>query len=367
MTTKRLRRTPLLTAAVSLFVLGTASPITAQDRAGERIVPTNHVVLTGYGTVGFNYRPQGDNLNEFSTLFAPVFLYQFQDKVLFEVELEFELTEGVTETGVEYAQLDYIASDNLVLVGGKFLLPFGVFGERYHPTWINKFPTSPPLFGHHVAEFGLEPLIPILSDVGIMARGTIRPGNARISLNAYATQGPGLEDGGEEIPEIEFAASSSDNNTNKMVGGRLDVAFLPLIEFNVSFLNGDYDDQNVLDFTAWDVSAQFLYRQFQILAEYVQTRQEIETFSGFPTLRRDGFYAQASYRKREWEPVFRWTQVFDSELDGVLQEEGAWQAAFGLDYWLSPSIAVMAGYELNREDGVELDNDRFILHVAFGF
>ena len=356
-----------LTAALAVLVLGAASPIAAQEQDGGRVMPTNHAVLTGYGTVGFNYRTQGDNRNEFSTLFAPVFLYQFQDKVLFETELEFELADGVTETGLEYAQLDYIASDNLVLVGGKFLLPFGVFGERFHPSWINKLPTSPPLFGHHVAEFGLEPLIPILSDVGIMARGTVRPGNARISLNAYATQGPGFEDGGGGIPEIEFAASSSDNNTNKMVGGRLDIAFLPLIEFNVSFLNGDYDDLNVLDFTAWDVSAQLVHRQFQILAEYIQTRQEIETFSGFPTLKRDGFYAQGSYRRNQWESVIRWTQIFDSDLDGVLQEEGAWQAAFGLDYWLSPSIAIMGGYEVNREDAVELDNDRFVVHVAFGF
>lgn len=361
-------RRPLGIAVVLvLAALGAPRPIAAQDGSGERIVPTNHTVITGYGTVGYNYRTQGENLNEFSTLLAPVFLFQFQDKVLFEAELEFELTEGVTETGLEYAQLDYIANDNLVLVGGKFLLPFGVFGERYHPSWINKFPTSPPLFGHHVAEFGVEPLIPILSDVGVMARATVRPVGARISLNAYATQGPGFEDGEEEIPEIEFAASSSDNNTNKMVGGRLDIAFLPLVEFNISYLNGDYDEFNVLDFTAWDVSAQFVYRQFQFLTEYVQTRQEIETFTGFPTFKRDGFYAQASYRQGEWEPVFRWTQIFESELDGVPQEEGAWQAGFGLDYWLSPSIAVMGGYEVNREDGVERDNDRFVLHVAFGF
>ena len=44
-----------------------------------------------------------------------------------------------------------------------------------------------------------------------------------------------------------------------------------------------------------------------------------------------------------------------------------WQAGFGLDYWFSPSIALMAGYEVNREDGLEIDNDRVIVHIAFGF
>jgi hypothetical protein len=50
-----------------------------------------------------------------------------------------------------------------------------------------------------------------------------------------------------------------------------------------------------------------------------------------------------------------------------LEEEGAWQAGLGLDYWFNPSIAVMGAYEINREDGPELDNDRFVVHVAFGF
>ena len=47
--------------------------------------------------------------------------------------------------------------------------------------------------------------------------------------------------------------------------------------------------------------------------------------------------------------------------------EGAWQAGFGLDYWFGPSVAVMGGYEINRESGVEIDNDRIIIHFAFGF
>jgi hypothetical protein len=49
---------------------------------------------------------------------------------------------GVWWPSSEYAQLDFIANDNPVLVGGKFLAPFGVFGPRIHPTWINEFPTT---------------------------------------------------------------------------------------------------------------------------------------------------------------------------------------------------------------------------------
>jgi opacity protein-like surface antigen len=355
-------------AGVAAAVAVAASPIRAQDGGTQRIVPTNNTVISGYGTVGYAYRTQGDNENEYTASINPIFLFQFQDRILFEAEWEFELEEGVTETGLEYAQLDWIVSDNLVLVGGKYLIPFGVFGERIHPSWINKLTTAPPIYGHHVTEFGRPPLLPVLTDVGLMARGVVRPGRFEIGLNAYVTNGPAVEEGATElIPELEFPASSGDNNTNKMVGGRLDLVLPPWAELNFSIMNGDYDDNNVLDFTAWNVAAELRRSGFEFRGEYIQTRQEIETVNGFPTVRRHGFFSQLAYRWREWEPVVRWTQIFDDKLDGATIEEGAWQVALGLDYWFSPSIAVMVAYEVNREDGIEIDNDRVVAHVAFGF
>ena len=348
-----------------LLVATIPASAVAQSRS-DRIVPTTNIVATGYGTVGYVYRTEGDNENEFTAAFNPIFLYQFEDKILFEAEFEFELEGGVTETGLEYAQIDYIASDNLVLVGGKFLLPFGVFGERLHPTWINKFPTAPPVFGHHVSEFGAEPIIPVLSGIGVMARVTARPGPASITLNGYLTNGPVGTEGDDEIPELEFPSSSSDNNTNKMAGGRLDVA-LGMAELNLSFFNANYDENNVLDLTGWNVAGEYQYDRLSVRGEYIQLRQEIETFEGFPTVRRHGLYAQAAYRVGNWEPVFRYTSLFDTEIDGVVEELGAHQVGIGLDYWFSPSAAIMAGYEINREKNEELGNDRMAVHFSFGF
>jgi hypothetical protein len=355
-------------AALGLLLCTTIAPQLQAQSTADRIIPTNQVLITGYGTVGYGYRPQGGNENAFFTSLSPIFLFQFQDRVMFEAEFEFELEGGVTETGLEYAQLDFMATDNLTLVGGKFLLPFGVFGDRLHPTWINKFPSAPPIYGHHETTFGVEPLLPVIADLGVMARGAVNPGRFAVGLNVYAVQGPtGEGDPAEEIPELEFFASSEDGNTNKTLGGRLDIALPPWAELNVSFFNGDYDDQNVLDFTGWNVAGELRTAGFEVRGEYVQTRQEIEQTSGFPTLVRQGFYAQSSYRVGSWEPVFRWTQVFDTKLDGAVQDQGAWQAGFGLDYWFAPSIAFMVGYELNREDDLEIDNDRLIAHIAYGF
>ena len=354
--------------ALGLLLCAAMAPQLQAQSIPDRIIPTNQVVITGYGTVGYGYRTQGTKENAFFSSLSPIFLFQFQDRVLFEAEFEFELEGGVTETGLEYAQVDFMATDNLTLVGGKFLVPFGVFGDRIHPTWINKFPSAPPIYGHHVATFGTEPLLPIVGDLGVMARGVVNPGRFNIGLNIYAVQGPSIEgDPAEEIPELEFLSSSEDVNTDKMMGGRLDIALPPWAELNVSFFNGDYDDQNVLDFTGWNIAGELRNAGFEFRGEYVQTRQEIEETSGFPTFVRHGLYAQAAYRVGTWEPVVRWTQVFDSKLDGVVRDQGARQIGFGLDYWFSPSIAFMAGYELNREDNLEIDNDRLIAHIAYGF
>jgi hypothetical protein len=389
MGTSRTLRTATALAAPTLLLgalnLAAQDPPASGDTGSEprddqptagRIVPTNSFLVTGYGTVGYAARPQGDKENQFTASFSPILLFQFQDRILFEAEFEFELTEGVTETGLEYAQLDYVATDNLTLSAGKFLVPFGVFGERIHPTWINKFPSSPPIYGHHVAQFGVEPLMPILSDIGVMGRATVAPGPWQLSLNAYITQGPALEgeleepgEGEEDFhaPEFAFPASSSDNNTGKMPGFRVDIALPPWFEVNGSFLNGDYDEEGVLDFTGWNIAGEVRYKGFEARGEYLQVRQEIETLEGFPILRRHGFYGQASYRIGPWEPVFRWTQVLDDKLDGVVVGDGARQFGFGLDYWFSPSVALMAGFELNDEEGPEIDNNRILVHVAFGY
>lgn len=337
---------------------------------GERIVPTNHFVMSGYGTVGYQYQTQGENANAFTTTVNPILLFQFQDRVLFEAELEFELSEGVTETGLEYGQIDFIANDHLTLVGGKFLLPFGVFGERLHPTWINLFPTMPPIMGHGMSPFG-ETIVPILSDVGLMARGVTTAGRWNLALNAYVTQGPGIEGDApvvpDTVPEIHFPASSGDNNTGKMIGGRVDIALPPWAELNLSSFTATYDPQGNLNYTGWNVAGEVHAKPFELRAEYVQTRQEFETSTGTATVVRPGIYAQAAYRYGVWQPVLRWSRAFDQTQDGQIVEEAQSQVALGLDWWFSPSIAVMAGYELNRESGPKVDNDRFVVHFSYGF
>ncbi len=351
-----------------LVALLAAAPVLAQEPPGHRIVPTNHAVLTGYGTVQYGYGTQGEHENAFMTRVNPIFLYQFQDRVLFETEFEFALAEGVTETGLEYGQVDFILNDNIVLVGGKMLLPFGVFGPRIHPTWISRFATTPPIIGHEAGPFG-EPILPVLSDVGVMARGVVTAGPADLALSAYVTQGPAQEEmtGMGSEPGIHFPASSEDNNRNKMVGGRLDLVLPPWAELNLSALRAAYDTSGALHFTGYNPAGELHIANTELRGEYLHTRQQVREMAGIETIVRQGFYAQAAYRWNVWEPVVRWTQMFDTKKAGTLMDEGKAQLGIGLDYWFSPAIALMAAYEVNREKGMEVPNDRLVIHFAFGF
>jgi hypothetical protein len=44
---------------------------------------------------------------------------------------------------VEYAQLDWLASSRVIVSGGKYLLPFGLYNERLEPIWIRNLQDTP--------------------------------------------------------------------------------------------------------------------------------------------------------------------------------------------------------------------------------
>ncbi len=61
--------------------------------------------------------------------------YRFNDKFLFNSELEFEhaATDKTGSVSVEFAYLDYLATDNLTLRGGLLLVPMGLVNEFHEP------------------------------------------------------------------------------------------------------------------------------------------------------------------------------------------------------------------------------------------
>lgn len=84
----------------------------------------------------------------------PILLVPFGSHVLLESRTDFtgfferqNLTSGpftgkVFKT-VEFAQINWLANTHVIVTAGRYLLPFGLYGERLQPIWIRNLQDSP--------------------------------------------------------------------------------------------------------------------------------------------------------------------------------------------------------------------------------
>lgn len=370
----------------------------AATGAAQTAPPLSGFVLSGYGSTNYGAALTDDIRNNFSASISPIILYSLSDNFLFEAEFEFELEEGgATETALEYAQIDFLGFGNVQLVAGKFLLPYGLFSERLHPSWINKMPSMPLLYGHAHGGVAEGSLLPVLSDVGAMGRLFQGLGETwSLDLSVYISQGPKLvvesdegvvaDDGhthdlnpalstspvvsaalaadltGLVIPDVAFGTNISDNNKNKMLGARLGIVQGAGFEAYVSGFHAMYDDEDFLDLYGGNFALELRRGQVELRGEAAILWQELQTETAYPTLRSPGYYIQASRRFGPFEPVVRWSQLLDGRVEGTTVREGDRQIAFGLDYWINPSVPVKAALEVNMER-----EERLLLQWAIGF
>lgn len=381
-----------LAGAVLLLWSGGA---TAQAASSQS--PLSGFILSGYATASYNSTVEEDFFaSDFDVHVSPIILYNIGTDILFEAEFEFGLEDGQTATALEYAQIDYLGFEKVQLIAGKFLLPFGVFSERLHPSWINKLPSMPLLYGHAHGGVAEGVLTPVLSDVGLMARFCQPFGDGwSLDLSMYVTQGPrqaSVEGEGEGegddhthasvaarasavpghdddpdahasvIPGIAFGTNFGDNNDNKMLGARLGVVSGGSFELYVSGFHAMYNDADYLDLIGANLSAEVRSGGFELRGEGAILWQEFELEDEFPTARSPAYYLQASRRIGDFEPVVRWSHLMDAQVEGEVARDERRQVAFGLNYWLRPSVPVKLAFELNLDD-----SERLILQWAYGF
>ena len=132
------------------------------DASNDNQTPASNMLLKGSAFAQFKWH-EGDN-STFAAGFDPLFLWRFQDKLLFEGKLDISVQESDTFTELQYAAMDYICGDYLTIRAGKFLLPIGIFKEKIYPAWINKLPTNP--LPYTLGDDGLLPE----TDVGVRGR-----------------------------------------------------------------------------------------------------------------------------------------------------------------------------------------------------
>ncbi len=343
----------------------------------------SNFMVTGYAFTRFSNAERRDST--FSAQFVPLFLWQPTDRLLFQAEVEFGLNgQGETEVELEYAEASYLVTDYLTLGAGKFLTPFGLFGERLHPAWINKFPDMPLIYGHD----GLAPF----TSLGIYARGGVPLGSTMFNYAVYLSNGGTLNTGDDEPDEAGMLhfENFSDLNNNKAVGGR--VGFLPIPEievgasFNWSKVNPSGSEVGDVDAFIWgfDITyvqeVDFLAGLFDIRFEFVRSEVDDTVFdptgASFGPLfyenNRDGFYAQIAYRPTKSDIEFLRDFEFVGRYDylnlpaGAPEENDHERWSLGVNYWLSPSTVLKFTYEhLNVEE--EPDTDAFLAMFAIGF
>lgn len=325
--------------------------------------------ISGYASA--DYVSVDNGASAFNANFNPMFHFLYDDKILWEAEIEVEVDEnGGTEMGLEYSTVDIFLNDNLTLVAGKFLSPVGNFRQNLHPSWINKLPSAPPGFGHD----GAAPV----SEMGLQLRG-VAPlgGSSRITYAAYVGNGPKIEGEDGEIHAVEAEGFASDPDDELVFGGR--VAFLPMpsLELAVSGAFGDvavvendgvdFEDDPTRGYSVFGFDATYRLNNFDFRAEYVSQEVDEEETSIAPEGGKwETWYAQGSYKfgqQAKWEGVVRFTD-FDSPHADDSQE----QWAFGINYLIAPSAIVKFGYESNEGEAGEItDDDRWIFQVAYGY
>lgn len=188
--------------------------------------------------------------------------YRFNDKFLFNSEIEIE---HGNEIFVEFAYVDYLASDHLTLRGGLLLLPLGLVNEFHEP---NVF------LGAKRPETEQRILPSTWRENGAGALGSI----GMLNYRAYVTNGlngagftsAGLRGGRQRGVQARAA--------NLAFSGRLDVTPTPGVFAGVGFYNGGSGQEQVVldgarldvDTSVIEVHGQAQMRGFDLRALFAQ-------------------------------------------------------------------------------------------------
>lgn len=312
------------------------------------VFPTSKFMVSGYGVAQFV--SVKDEAPTFETSFTPLFQLAIGDRAHFMTEPEFALEGTEAKIELEIAQVSYFINDNLTLVAGKFLLPFNVYSERSHPTWIDKLPRRPLIYTNLFMH--------VLSDVGLQLRGGASlpfSEGSKINYALYIVNGPRLSADGE----LEIGENFTDIDTNKTLGGRIGILPVWNLEIGASYMFGKASDEGKTrkeDFNVVGFDGEYRLNGLALRGEFIRLQRKF----GGKTETANGFYAQASYRlpgegfSGNIEPVIRYGSVSN-------EGEKITQLALGVDYWLGPSSVIKIAYESNKNI-----SNRFYIQMVLG-
>jgi hypothetical protein len=363
----------------------------AEERNGPRLPAAlkelflasrnNETPLSIYGSFVENYRQFNGQNGTFSTPdFAPYFLLQLNEQFLLTANID------ITNAGVSVgeAQIDWLVSDCLTVVLGRFLTPIGFFNERLNHEWINRLPDVPLMF---------RQVVPLTSTDGLMVRGGAYLFGSPVKMEYALYAGNGLQATNPpgtfaEAVDLQNITGGSDETNLHSVGGRVGF-WIP--EWGVmggisAYSNGRYSSAAKDQFDLWDVDLSYRKGDWDLRFEYAETHQQAVSTIG-NDIRRRGYYAQIAYRPYELdhcilknlEGVVRFSKVWFHGIDPAQIDPTAFaslidvpvnrdQWTFGVNYYFYPSMALRLAYEVNREFGrFDLRDNIFLAQYVWAF
>lgn len=346
-----------------------------QQNAAQRILSAdnNAVTLGAYGEITYN-QPEGDNGELDVQRLVMLMGYQFNEKVQFLTEIEFE---HVEEVYIEQAFVNYNIANNVNLRAGLMLVPMGIINEYHEPTTFNGV-ERPAIAGSIVPTTWRE--------IGLGVTGRIN--SASLSYQAYifngfqstTADGTGLIGGSSGLRGGRQKGIKSTVNTPNLsakleyygiLGMRLGLAGYfgrTQAADEVDMLDGADVGMSMVGLDARYVYGRFTARGEIIYASLSDT-EEYNTFTG-----RDlgsalsGWYAEAAYNllpMTNSQKLFAFARYedYDTHADtaGSLTKNPAYDrndVTLGLSYHIAPGVVFKGDYQIkdNAVDGADSMN-----------
>ena len=240
---------------------------------------------------------------------------------------------------------------------GQFKVPFTLAGLAVgNPALVGEMEMirSPRIYGAHPGSPAANPTIGA-RDIGLCMSGGCLDEKIAYSLGAY--NGAGI--------------NVSDDNDQQDICGRL--VFTPLkgdesplagLSFGMAYWAGHQPHDAVLGnqrdrYTGF---VEYKYDPIRVVAEYIaQSREQLVG----DDLETDNWYVQVSYKALEQLDVGIRYQQYDP--DGDTEDDSEDIISVGVNWLVNDRVAVRFNYNINEEEGNDVDNNELILQLDIKF
>jgi len=322
----------------------------------DKGLPTNPV-LGGY--LYTEYFSSKDSVDTFDVHYLNINLSgRLHARVTYRAEFELEHGGGGDEPPfVEQAYLDVWFSRNFALRIGAMVTPFNRFDDFHDP--IGNFLVTRPQMAREITNSAWK-------EVGLCLHGNLPAGkNLYFNYDFYVLNGLGSGS------RLRSSRQYRDNNDAKSFGFRLSGVAMDSVEAGVSFYRGAWDDEGEFDVSIYGAHLLAKFGGLNLHAEYA--RATSENPGAFPAIvgvpgdgKADGYFVQASYLiDKKFRPIVRYGTLDYLDNGSLLGRSptnyDSRVLAFGLSYYLTPSIVFKLEYDIVKEGERKTDKDNNLL------